>query len=111
MISVHLQTAALLTSSQGSVFQTNTISWETAHTRARLPSLYIGNVRTDENVFSFYHSSLRMTIEGSFTMLVNKWGILQGPIRLAICRAPVVIKACMALHNFIITHALPNAPP
>ena len=72
---------------------------------------YIGNVRADESVFSFYHSSLRMTIEGSFGMLVNKWGILQGPIRLAICRAPVVIKACMALHNLIITHELPQAPP
>jgi hypothetical protein len=72
---------------------------------------YIGNVRADESVFSFYHSSLRMTIEGSFGMLVNKWGILQGPIRLAISRAPVVIKACMALHNLIITHELPQAPP
>jgi hypothetical protein len=72
---------------------------------------YIGNVRADESVFSFYHSSLRMTIEGSFGMLVNKWGILQGPIRLAISRAPVVIKACMALHNLIITHELPRAPP
>jgi hypothetical protein len=65
---------------------------------------YIGNVRADESVFSFYHSSLRMTIEGSFGMLVNKWGILQGPIRLAIRRAPVFIKACMSLHNLIITH-------
>jgi hypothetical protein len=72
---------------------------------------YIGNLHADESVFSFYHSSLRMTIEGSFGMLVNKWGVLQGPIRLAISRAPVVIKACMALHNLIITHDLPNAPP
>ncbi len=71
---------------------------------------YVGNLRADESVFSFYHSSLRMTIEGSFGMLVNKWGILQGPIRLKICRAPVVIKACMALHNFIITHDLPQDP-
>ena len=72
---------------------------------------YIGNVRADESVFSFYHSSLRMTIEGSFGMVVNKWGILQGPIRLAIRRAPVVIKACMSLHNLIITHELPQASP
>jgi hypothetical protein len=72
---------------------------------------YVGNLRADESVFSFYHSSLRMTIEGSFGMLVNKWGILQGPIRLKISRAPVVIKACMALHNLIITHDLPQAPP
>ena len=72
---------------------------------------YIGNLHADESVFSFYHSSLRMTIEGSFGMLVNKWGVLQGLIRLAISRAPVVIKACMPLHNLIITHDLPNAPP
>ncbi len=52
-----------------------------------------------------------MTIEGSFGMLVNKWAILQGPIKLAISRAPIVIKACMALHNLIITHKLPTAPP
>jgi hypothetical protein len=72
---------------------------------------YIGNVCADESVFSFYHSSLRMTIEGSFGMLVNNWGIFQGPIRPAIRRAPVVIKACMALHNLIITHELPQADP
>ncbi len=53
---------------------------------------YVGNLCADESVFSFYHSSLRMTIEGSFGMLVNKWGILQGPIRLKICRSHVVIK-------------------
>lgn len=52
-----------------------------------------------------------MTIEGSFGMLVNKWVVLQGPIRLAIARAPIVIKACMALHNLIITYNLPSAPP
>ena len=45
---------------------------------------YIGNLQADESVFSFYHSSLRMTIEGSFGMLVKKWGVLQGLIRLAI---------------------------
>ena len=72
---------------------------------------YIGNLHADESVFSFYHSSLRMTIEGSFGMLVNKWAILQGPIKLAISRAPIVIKACKALHNLIITHNLPTAPP
>ena len=49
---------------------------------------YVGNWRADESVFSFYHSSLRMTIEGSFGMLVNKWGILQGPIR-------VLHRVCM----------------
>ncbi len=52
-----------------------------------------------------------MTIENSFGMLVNKWAILQGPIKLAISRVPIVIKACMALHNLIITHNLPTAPP
>ena len=52
-----------------------------------------------------------MTIEGSFGMRVNKWGILQGPIRLKISRAPVVINACMTLHNLIITHDLPQVPP
>jgi hypothetical protein len=36
---------------------------------------YIGNLHTDESVFSFYHSSLRMTSEVSFDML-NKWAIL-----------------------------------
>ena len=72
---------------------------------------YIGNLHADDSVFSFYHSSLRMTIEGSFGMLVNKWAVLQGPIRLAFSRAPIVIKACMALHNLIITYNLPSARP
>ncbi len=52
-----------------------------------------------------------MTIEGSFGMLVNKWAILQGPIKMSISRTPIVIKDSMTLHILIITHNLPTAPP
>ena len=72
---------------------------------------YTGNSNDDESVFSFYHSSPRMKIEGSCGMLVNKWGVPQRRIRLAISRAPVVIKACMALDCSTITHELSNAAP
>ncbi len=72
---------------------------------------YIDNLHTDESVLSFYHSSLRMKIEDSFGMLVNKWVVLEGPIRLSISRDPIVIKSCMALHNLIITYNLPSALP
>ena len=65
---------------------------------ASILTFYTVNLNVDESVFSFYHSSSRMKIEGSFGILVNKRGVLLGPIRLAISRAPVVIKACMALY-------------
>jgi hypothetical protein len=52
-----------------------------------------------------------MTIEGSFGILVNKWGVLQGPISLGISSDPVVIKDCMDLHNLIITDNLPKPEP
>lgn len=74
---------------------------------ASIVTPYTGNSNDDESVFSFYHSSPRMKIEVSFGMLVNKWGVLQGPIS----SAPVVIKACMALDCSTITHELSNAAP
>ena len=63
---------------------------------------YIGNVSAEESVFSFYHSSIRMCIECSFGILVGRWGILWKPLRVPLHRAPVVIEACMTLHNLCI---------
>jgi hypothetical protein len=73
---------------------------------------YIGKVSEGESVFSFYHSSLRMTIECAFGMLVNKWRILDRAIRLLITKTSHVISARMSLYNLIISQNLvhPNAP-
>jgi len=69
---------------------------------------YIGNVSAEESVFSFYHSSIRMCIECSFGILVGRWGILWKPLRVPLHRAPVVIEACMALHNLCIDRSVPQ---
>jgi hypothetical protein len=47
-------------------------------------------------------SQLRINVECSFGMLVNRWGILWQPMRCDLRKVPRVVLACMKLHNFII---------
>jgi hypothetical protein len=74
---------------------------------------FIGNFGARESVFSFYHSSQRMAIECSFGQLVSRWGILWRPLRVPLSRAPVIIEACMCLHNIMIDRkvGMVVAPP
>jgi len=49
-----------------------------------------------------------MCIECSFGILVGRWGFLWKPLRVLLHRAPVVIEACMTLHNLCIDRSLPQ---
>jgi hypothetical protein len=58
-----------------------------------------------KDAFNFYHSQLRITIEGAFGMLVHKWGCLRKPLPMNIPvskQTRLVIGLCK-LHNFVLT--------
>jgi hypothetical protein len=55
-------------------------------------------------------SQLRINIECSFGMLVNRWGILWKPIRCETNKVPLLIAVCMKLHNFILDHGSAVVP-
>jgi hypothetical protein len=55
-----------------------------------------------KDVYNFYFSQLRIWIEMSFGLLVNKWGILQKPLKVDISKVSHVIDVCIRLHNFCV---------
>jgi hypothetical protein len=55
-----------------------------------------------KDVYNFYFSQLRIRIEMSFGLLVNKWGVLQKPLKVDISKVSHVIHVCMRLHNFCV---------
>ncbi|KAE9163401.1 hypothetical protein PF004_g30152 [Phytophthora fragariae] len=52
--------------------------------------------------FNFYLSQLRIRIEMSFGLPVNKWQIFKKPLVVDFTNVSRVIKTCMKLHNFCI---------
>jgi hypothetical protein len=63
-----------------------------------------------ESIFSFYHSSLRMVVECDFGMLINRWSILQRPLKVPLKKAPRIIECCMCLHNVLVDGISPLSP-
>ncbi|CAM9315284.1 unnamed protein product, partial [Ascophyllum nodosum] len=55
----------------------------------------------DRDVFNFYLSQLRMTVEQSFGILVQTWGILWKPLRVKFTGRADVVNAVCRLHNFL----------
>ncbi len=73
---------------------------------------FVGSrITTTESIFSFYHSSLRMVVEWAFGMLVNRWAILQRPLKVSLKKDPRIIEYCMCLHNVIVDGISPLSPP
>ncbi len=75
---------------------------------------YEGRGQNDaEQSFSFFLSSLRITVECAFCLLVLRWGVLWRPLRCTLQRNVLVVRACFALHNFCEARAQrpPLAPP
>eukprot|EP00644_Phytophthora_capsici_P018297 jgi/Phyca11/131116/e_gw1.101.26.1 len=62
-----------------------------------------GKVYSD---FNFFLSQLRIRIEMSFGLLVNKWQIFLRPLAVDFQNLGKVIKTCMKLHNFCINEQL-----
>jgi hypothetical protein len=57
-----------------------------------------------KDAFNFYHSQLRITIEGAFGMLVHKWGCLRKPLpmNMPMSKQTRLVVALCKLHNFCI---------
>ncbi len=75
---------------------------------------YEGCGQTDaEQQFSFFLSSLRITVECAFGLLVLRWGILWRPLRCTLQRNVLIVRACFAMHNWCELHAerAPLRPP
>jgi hypothetical protein len=73
---------------------------------------FVGSrITATESIFSFYHSSLRMVVECAFGMLVNRWAILQRPLKVPLKKAPRIIECCMCLHNVLVDGMSPLSPP
>ena len=47
-------------------------------------------------------SQLRIKIEQSFGLLVNKWRIFKKAVELNLKRIPLLVECCFRLHNFCI---------
>jgi hypothetical protein len=52
--------------------------------------------------YNFYQSSIRISIECAFGMLVKRWGIFWRTMTGTIAHNQLMILACMSLHNVII---------
>jgi hypothetical protein len=62
---------------------------------------HIGSaVSAEDDAFNFFHSQLRITIERSFGIFVNVFGIFHSPLLFTIATSCSVVEACVRLHNF-----------
>ena len=56
----------------------------------------------DNNAFNFHLLQLRIKIEQSFGLMVNKWRVFKKPVEIRLERVPHLVECCMKLHNFCI---------
>ena len=62
---------------------------------------HIGSaVSAEADAFNFFHSQLRITIERSFGIFVNVFGIFHSPLLFSIATCCDVVEACVRLHNY-----------
>ena len=58
------------------------------------------NLPVAEDVFNFFHSQLRITVERAFGIYVNVFGIFHSQLAFNISTSCMVVEACVRLHNF-----------
>jgi hypothetical protein len=65
------------------------------------------------DAFNFYLFQLQVRVENCFALLVGRWGIFWGPLRMPLRYQPMLIKAVCCLHNFCIDEGdvKPSNPP
>jgi DDE superfamily endonuclease len=56
--------------------------------------------QSSRSAFNFYQSSHRVHVEQAFGLLVRRLGILWRPMRFDLPRVPLIVAACMRLHNW-----------
>ena len=63
-----------------------------------------GKARCDlwEDSFNYHLSSLRISIENTFGIFIQRWGILWRALRCDPVEATKILVSCASLHNFII---------
>jgi DDE superfamily endonuclease len=57
--------------------------------------------------FNFWHSQLRITIERTFGIFIQRWGIFWQPLKYTLPHCVKIVHACCRLHNFCISRNLP----
>ena len=72
----------------------------------------ISSGETAKDAYNFYHSQLRITIEGAFAWLTQIWGMLraQMPKNYSIKKIMAVVSCLCRLHNFLIDDKDDAAP-
>ena len=64
-----------------------------------------GKLAADKEAFNWGHSTHRQNVERAFGMLVGRWLVLEGTMRVPYSRIPSVVQACMKLQNVCIERA------
>jgi hypothetical protein len=65
------------------------------------------NLSHEQDVFNFYQSRTRISVECAFGELVGRWGILWRALRHKVPMATAIIGACARLHNYCIDNRVP----
>lgn len=65
----------------------------------------------EEKVFNYRLSRARRTIENAFGVLVMRWGCLRSEFCCAPEKVNIIVGACCALHNFLISRSTTYATP
>ena len=62
--------------------------------------------------YNFFHSQVRINVECSFGILVNRWRILKSPLpaNFKIDKVTALVKCLCKLHNFCIDQSCPGVP-
>ena len=66
----------------------------------------------EKDAYNFYHSQLRITIEGAFGLLTQRWGFLrkQAPQQYTTKKTMAAVSCMCRIHNFLIEAGEDNAP-
>lgn len=71
------------------------------------PGTNLSVTRPCKEWFNFWHSQVRITIERTFGIFVQRWGIFWQPLKFNLSNCVRIVHACCRLHNFCINRNLP----
>jgi len=70
-----------------------------------------GYLPPDQDVYNYRHSSGRIIIEQAFGTLKGRWRIMHKGINCDLANVPLIMDACMTLHNFMLHHEAHHYTP